>query len=138
MNICCFPQNEDGLGGPNFLSPREKKGKTGVYDLCGSWTPITRDPFVPLQHDTPLTRSGETVIITMINALVGLYLQACQWPSVLANCAIERGAKGRKITEFLFPHFILGGEGEGSGLGKWRVRRLLVFKVGFIGDAFNA
>jgi len=54
----------------------------------------------------------------MINTLVGLHVQACQWPSVLANCAIERGAKVRKKTEFLFPHFILGGEG--SGLGKWR------------------
>lgn len=84
--------------------------------LCGSWTPITRDPFVPLQLDTPLTRSGETVTITMINTLVGLYLQACQWPSVLANCAIERGAKGRKITEFLFPHFIFfGGVERGVG-----------------------
>jgi len=78
----------------------------------------------------------------MINTLVGLHVQACQWPSVLANCAIERGAKVRKKTEFLFPHFILGGggggRGEGSGWGGWGVGGLLVFKVRFIGDAFNA
>jgi hypothetical protein len=53
----------------------------------------------------------------MINTLVGLHVQACQWPSVLANCAIERGAKVRKKTEFLFPHFILGGGGGGGGRG---------------------
>jgi hypothetical protein len=54
----------------------------------------------------------------MINTLVGLHVQACQWPSVLANCAIERGAKVRKKTEFLFPHFILGGGLEGSWSSK--------------------
>jgi hypothetical protein len=54
----------------------------------------------------------------------------------LANCAIERGAKGRTISEFLF--FFFWGVWEGSGLGKWRVRRLLVFKVSFIGDASDA
>jgi hypothetical protein len=47
----------------------------------------------------------------------------------------EEPREGR--SEFLFPHFIFLGGGEGSGLRKWRVRRLLVFKVRFIGDTFN-